>query len=85
MSRTSKEHPRTTMHRRVAAKVSRMTLTECEDWWDRWVAAWGVQDLHTLGEMTSALTGADEPSRSQNIKSYVKRKVYDRMKKLRNG
>ena len=75
-----KEHPRTTMHRRVGALVGRMTVEDCKVWWDEWVDASARQDNIKTGMMVSALTGASEPSRSQNIRSYVKRKVYDKMR-----
>ena len=74
-----------TVRRRVSAKAARMTLTECEDWWSRWVEASAAGDSIATGVMTSAMTGCSEPSRSQCIRSMVKRKVYEKMMKLRRN
>lgn len=69
------------MRRRVGQRVRRMTVEDCQEWWDAYSEASLSGNLERTGELTSQITGMSEPSRSQNIRGYVKGKVYGKLRK----
>jgi hypothetical protein len=68
------------MRRRVGQKIRRMTIQECLDWCAEYNEAVLSDDHITAGIMVSEITGCSEPSRSQNIRSYVNHKVFDKVR-----
>jgi hypothetical protein len=69
----------TTMRRRVGGKVGRMDIEQCQAWLERYSAE-GVTAIghETVRELTGGYC-------TQSISGDVKRKVWDRLRKLQRA